>query len=410
MAVLLVLLATGGAAMIPTRPRLTLVASVPVGVNGHMMITGPRLIVIDRIASHYEISAFSLPGGERIWRTRMAGSGAGPTIVTTPSSVIVMMAGSAESSSAQAFNIRTGKLLWQEPDIAAILHSDDDLFLFSSPADNNTSSLRVIDSASGEVRWSATIPPDCQTRLVNDGAATSSPGLIELCVNSQQLRVLDADTGEIRARVTVNLFPIYRTIDSADLHLATPGVNAIDNLVIVLHDNYPTATLDAFNARDLTPVWSNVATTPSSFLYGCGPDICMIGGGIQVVVDPVTGKWIPGATPASIGRGAGVESSIARDGAPTTLVIVPKGQTAAKAGRGAVADYVNPATEGQTVSVPAAADGLTWVARQVMTATGLMVEPLQLLHGVRADACVPISTYVACSTSGGTLKLWRVPG
>ena len=191
--------------------------------------------------------------------------------------------------------------------------------------------------------------------------------------------------------------------------LATPGVDSIGDLVIVLHDNYPTATMDAFHARDLSPAWSGLPTTPSSFLYACGPSICMIGGGIEVVVDPITGKWIPGVRPPALGRGNARGADV-RAGTPTTLVIVPKDQSSAKVAHGVVPDYVSAAAEGQSVPVPAAGDGLTWVARQVLTPTGAKVEPLQLLHGTRADACVPISAYLLCATGDGTLKVWRVPG
>ena len=126
----------------------------------------------------------------------------------------------------------------------------------------------------------------------------------------------------------------------------------------------------------------------------------MIGGGIEVVVDPITGKWIPGVRPPSLGRGDARGAKV-RAGTPTTLVIVPKDQSSAKVGRGVVPDYVSAAAEGQSVQVPAAGDGLTWVARQVLTPTGAVVEPLQLLHGTRADACVPISAYLVCARPTG---------
>jgi hypothetical protein len=412
----LLLLSVGvlAASAAPLRPPMMLAALIPIGAPASVVVIGDRAIVIDGHNGHYEISAYALSRGARMWTAPIAADANSPGLsVTATTLMVTMYDDGAGSVLTQAYDLDSGGVLWSThaftgPTLPGGGVLALDTFGGSVANGGGGTHVNLLDQRTGAARWTVTIPGNCQVGYGGE-PADIAVGLVELCVPTGELAVRDLDTGLVRARQHVDLFPT-----AGGALLTQPSVNVVDGLVLVGHDlgsrvgtgpivnDGPTTEVDAYRASDLARLWTAQQTTDAAYFFPCGTNICQAGdGGGDAVLDPRTGRRIAGMAPP--GEPARFFVPVADK--PTTLVLVPAEKSPGPLDAEIVPYYVYPVPQGQLAQVPSSTDGLTWVARQ--TSAGL--QPIQQLRGVRADSCLEISAYVVCSMPAHVLAVWHLP-
>jgi len=385
---LVVLMLVGAAASgVPSRPPLSVVADLRADRDVHLLIQDDRAIVVDLRNGTNEVSAFALPGGRHLWTSALAGFALNSLMVDVGTTLIVDVPRiNAPGSIAEAFDMRTGAVLWQRSalDVQPIAGG---LLLYGTAAGDavgSGSTVARVDEATGATRWTIAVPDDCAMATADDPTRLLELGLVELCSGTQELTVYDLATGLIRARRVVVLGPNLAT----DTKLAVPPhILTVGSVILVaVNSRYPSMSVSAFRTSDLAPLWSGLPVNADDRVETCGPDLCLGGNEPAVTLDPQTGQVL--ADHMNTVTSSADPAPIAGD----HLVVLPAQQDVA------------PVAEGQDVQLSAAGEGRALIG--LRSSSGLAL--LQALPGTPADACVTIATYVACGPTSRGITLWSL--
>ncbi len=401
-----VLFLAAASAQAPVSP-IAVSARVPVGLDASVVVLGDEAIVVEIRDQQNEISAYQLTGGKLIWTSRLDVLASDVNIVTADGAVIVSMSDMAASGlHTQAFDARTGAHLWDARDGLLDLDDHDDLMLRTGDSDAGPMTVKRVDPRTGVVRWQTVVKQFCQYAFGNDPSLRLAAAFVEMCftdlgdssfsTDTPTLRVLDATTGVVKATRVLDLTRSgFFTMPDPN-QLDTPELNVWNGAVLVAHANVPQPTVDAFDVATLRPLWHGLAITAQDSLQPCGALLCVYRTNGIEVLDPATGRRLPGPAPF--------------DGARTTgsaYVLVPDEPNIVAAGQLLVAQV----PEGISVTVPTWSTGLVWLASVTYgPAAGRSTpEPIQPMRGVGPGACFEAGTYLGCSTSRDELSFWRLP-
>lgn len=401
------------------------IASLPIGTDARLLVTGAHAVIVDTNAQQSQISSYALPGGAREWSSPIVGTAAASDTFVTGHTIIVdapvngtddldIVPDQLFSNVIQAFDVRTGRPVWQHSvNVAFMIRSG---LLEYVAVDAETEGVRVIDPATGATRWSVRIRARqadgaCATELDRTDPAQAS-ALLEVCTVrdagtgdvSGTVQRLDLTTGAITARNALHFSTNPRNPDEpASLML-------VGNTAIVSLDNVGATSMAAFRTDDLTHLWSLDSPTYDIVLQSCGVHLCVtsVDDGSLRVVDPDTGLAIPDDPTNDHGSGpiVTIDSSVP---VYTTLVVALRpGQH--RLGNTAMlgVDFAYAAPADRSVQLLPAAVGHTWIARLIQTGDAQTVSAIWYLPGFR-DGCVVIDTYLACSDRPHHLSLWRLP-
>ncbi|HEY1486775.1 MAG TPA: PQQ-binding-like beta-propeller repeat protein [Micromonosporaceae bacterium] len=381
--------------------RLAVAASIPFGQNAHLMIDGARAIVLDTRAAKDRISSYALPGGRLEWSTPVAGSAVNGDLEAIDGTVIVTLPSyNAPDDLVEAIDPGTGRTLWQKK-VDSILVLPGGLLVTEAVPARSATTISLVSPHRGDSLWSATISTACQLSTANVPTETAADGLVELCPETGELSVISLSTGHVQARRHIDLISQGLPQTLATVGIQGAGVLFVGPETIVALDRYPLMTISAFRTSDLKPLWSGLPMTADDRIETCGPDVCLGGDQTAIVIDPATGRTIPGTQART-----GSSTTVADDSA---LIVVPDAATLAEISSGVSIrpDGATPTPAGRSAAVPerGSDDGSTWIALATSTAIRLV----QPLHGVAPNACIAIATYIACATGHGRLTIWGLP-
>jgi hypothetical protein len=385
-----------------------LVARLPVGISASVLVTDGDAIVVDIADRRNRISEYALNGGHLVWSSPLTLL-ASDVDVQVAGDVIVVGENNLQISGAhtEAFDLHTGKRLWDSVDGLRGVDVSNDLIMESVMSTDAATQLRRVNAQTGDAMWSAPVPGGCDTTFGDDPDNGIAQGIAEICVppttpagsgiDQPTLRVLDFTTGAVRATRTLHL-----SSSAADFYLLPserlpgPELSVVGDAVLVTHDNLPTATVDAFRISDLAPLWSGLSVSSTTYLQPCGPDLCVYHAGVTTKIDLHTGLVIPGAVPVD------------------PLIPVPGGVALIPVSRAhlLVTSYaVARVPDGVAVTVPLPTPGETWVAalRSSPPPGESATRPIQPLHHIGPGACIEVGAYLACSASKDQLVFWRLP-
>lgn len=408
---LVVLLAAGSAST--TLGPLVVVARIPAEPNATLFVSGTQAVVVEIRDGHNEISAYGLDDGVRHWTTRLTVLAVDVYVRTLHGTVLVGFASPGVTGDhTDAIDLRTGALRWHSKGTPVATLPDNDTVLLTSPLSVDTDRLELVDRATGVPRWSATIGDDCAHAISDDMSRVSELGLVELCGGTDDLRVFDLRTGRVRAARPINLDGLATGSRPHGGAFASFQLWLFGDVIVVQHDDSPTSVLDAYRASDLTELWSGRPIAGGAGLDRCGVDICLSQGAGLIMLDPHSGVALMAGSVPNPSTGNAPSGPVLVDGR-ATFVLLPA--NARPDGRGvfATADFVTTVTDGTAVQIPDAAAGDTWVATRSVKSgpagTRLVVTPIELLHGIRADSCLILDSYLACATRDNRLTFWQLP-
>ncbi len=402
-ALIAIVIATLVASAALPAPPMRLIASIPTDGATVLLVHGRQAIVIDGFADRARIRSYDLDSGTVRWSAPFAGDTASTYVAGTPTTVIAsfdadMTDGTAASV---AYDLRSGRQLWRQPGFAGDVLHDGGVIMTDVPeaiAGTRVGSgdIKVVEQTTGAVRWQEPVGVDCQVTMSDDSAAPRS-SVIELCLNSGVMTVRDVATGALRAE---------RAVRSPSTSGASEQVAiiAIGDLTIVEDFEALDTIVNAYHTGDATLVWSH-RTWPNVYYYPCDIHLCQNGDApsSNAVIDPRTGDVIPGLSvpvppddpPPTFGSGL----------SSTMLDILPDANARPIPAPGFFISYTGSLPADLGVDVPVGLAGTTWVVRQ----EGGVLRPIQKLPGVIAQACVAVTTYVACSKPDKHLVIWHLP-
>lgn len=394
-----------GASSLGPAAVLPIVARIPAAPGATLLIAGTRAIVVEIAHGANRISAYGLDDGVRHWTTRLTVLATDVEVVTRDDIVYVSFASPRVTGDhTDALDMRTGEMLWHsEGELSATL-PDSGAVLLTTPMPTGPSRLELVDRATGVPRWSVSTGRTCVDTTSDDTARATAIGLVELCGADDTLSVRDLDTGRIRATRDIHLgtpFPV----GPAAYRLNAFLLKVFGDIAVVGHSAHPVPVLEAYRADDLAPLWSGWPFAPEESLDRCGVNICVTEGAGTIMLDPRTGIALPLDAAVSVTASGPVDVA----GRPT-YVLLPARAEADATGTFATADFVTTAEDRTAVRIPDSAAGDTWVATRTGSAgPRLVVTPIKLLHGVRADPCLMLDGYLACARSDNRLTFWQLP-
>lgn len=382
-----------------TPPPIPVAVRVPASIGADLAVFGDRLIVLDALPSRHVISEYGLADGHR-WTASLDVLGPDFELHLVGDTVIVGVSQlDTNGVRTEAFDLDTGRKLWDSPDGITDASPAGDLILSAAKDDGGTDVYRK-DARTGAVRWRVAVPAECSTQFTD----MATKRLVTLCTDdsgdvhrlfSPTLRLFDLDTGAaLTSRVL--RFPLPPPASATGGYFFyTPTISIVDNLLLVAPTSDGLAAkLDAYRLSDLAPLWSGPSISTTEIVDSCAPVLCLSDqDGIQAI-DPLTGR--PTALPPD---------PVTRRAPRYALVAV-----SGTAGGTIPLDF---APDGVVVEVPVHTPGRAWLGRQRpdrIPDEWLTAALIQPLSGVGPGACEQVGAYLACGTAKDEVTLWRLPG
>jgi outer membrane protein assembly factor BamB len=257
-----------------------------------------------------------------------------------------------------------------------------------------------VDLITGAVRWEVKIPAG-----VGLAAGVDPAGLARwlAILDAGTVTTYDLRTGAVAGRyeppVEDMYAPLYRVLGAGDqLLLARRDQSAIE--------------LSAFAALGLLPRWSRSIALPRGIRQDmggvaaarCGPVICLGSTGQTVGLDPLTGRerWRLSGRPSRIGPGYAL---FVRQPRPSEAAVLVVHDLASGAERAALHDTDLVSREwSDPLLNRAGPQGRLW---RLDLADGRL-RAVTVLPG-RFSECEASGRYLACRSSDGELRVWKLP-
>lgn len=408
---LVVLLGTlaGGAPAARPLPE----SGVPARLGATVFAIAGRLIVADPVNIGEEgqwLTAYRLPGGERLWQRPMPLRGnAGPWAVVGSTLLISAEWGAVIPPETVALDLATGAEKWRRIAWLDGATESGEALLWTSrhgdwaQGEERPGTLRKVSVETGSERWALPLPAGALRAYQRaDGWQWSDMAarLLVVALPSGEFQVRELDTGQVTGSVHP---PAPRSgrwyADVTDDLLL---LNSRDDAALV------------YGLADLTPRWTlNRRTRVGE--YGplpCGALLCVYGyrGGVRAL-DPATGevrwsdeRWgslrpVQGRLVADEARGS---SSRAR---PLIALDPATGTVLSRLG---VWEVVGPAPGGGLLATRPGPEGLTWVAHlDVARGTSRLLGRISDIAGdCHASAA---ARALFCRRISGSIGIWRLP-
>ncbi|TWJ30550.1 PQQ-binding-like beta-propeller repeat protein [Micromonospora sagamiensis] len=279
----LVLVTLAGAAPAPRRFSVT----VPGRLGAEAFLVGDQLVVVGPpsvgASGDRELAAYDLPASGRSassalrarWRRTVPDT---PRIWPVTDVAGVLLVASNEGRRGSQFTVAlettTGRERWRQP--GSPMLTEGGRVLLTVPAGEDGQSVRVVDPATGAVRWSASTTPD----RVDYRFAERGIDRLVWTLPSGRTEVRDADSGRVLA--------------AAPVHTGSPddgvGGQVVDDLLLAVRNHPPTVT--AYGLDRLDRHWT--AELPSvGYVSRCGAMLCVWQqtGGVRLL-DRATGRTV----------------------------------------------------------------------------------------------------------------------
>jgi hypothetical protein len=414
--VVVVLLIAGSASA--ARAPLSPVANVPFDLDASAMVSGGDAIVLDYHRGANRLSVYDLHTNALDWTAPVRVVAADSGVRVVAGVVVVSTASPAPSGSAtEAFDLTSGKSLWHSFDPVVAIDVAGNLLTELDHADG-TSTLQRVVPRTGRIGWTLGVPTGCATVF---GPGTGSlvsraQRAVELClmpgspghppVDTPTLRAVDLATGTVVAERLLHYMSATADILlPPDQRLRAPKVAIIGDLTLLLYNGFPPA-IDAFNAQTLATEWAGTPATVSDDMSPCGDLICVTDGTTETVIDPRSGKVIPGVSPpAGADPAAGLVVAPV-DPAHPDVHVYPIPQIDAGVNVSVPLAAQDSAAQGSAAQ-GSAAQGSAWI--DIRPAGARTLTRIQQVDDVGASSCVTSGGFLICVTSVGRLMFWRLP-
>lgn len=286
LAVLGVLLLATAAGSAPL-PRPPTGVTIPARLGAPVLLAPDRVFVVDTVGplnghGDREIAAYRLPDGELLWRSRPAPWPEQPELrpdALVGGVLVVSLGrragmGHPPAASVAGLDARTGRVRWRHP---GFLGADlgRSLLLWQPATSDESTRFIVVDTASGEERWSLALP-EPQPVIIADTDAPDRKQLVLLGRDRVQLR--DADTGVPH---------VERRMPRA---LSEPPFGQVEAGLLLVQD-YGFRYLTAYGLPRLDRRW-RITLRADEVVLGdtCGDVLCLSGATGVRAIDPADGR------------------------------------------------------------------------------------------------------------------------
>ncbi len=239
--------------------------------------------------------------------------------------------------------------------------------------DQGAVTVRVIDPSTGAIRWSMPLSGACVTTLDQFDAVQAS-GLLIACPGTSgagTLTRVDIDSGLVTARSS---YRFATGIGEASLPV---NLLPVSGAAILYVDALGPISIQAFRETDLTALWSQDAAAPDGVLEPCEPDLCVISteDGSQQVIDAITGRPATAPPPTD----DTVPMTNVNIAVPlSTVIVVALKPNQFRVGNTATPgfEFDNAQEQGQSIPLPTAVTGDTWVAELTGNGAATLIRPI----------------------------------
>ena len=395
--------AAASVAPAPIRPS----AHIPLRFGSAVGVFGGRAVVLDTVYRN-TISGYDLDGGPH-WTSPMALGGSDYTAHLIGDALVVNA--SHESPGpirTEAFDIRSGRKLWDRPDPVADVDPAGDVILQTAPGRAGETAVYRVDARTGAEHWRATVPAECGLQFADEAASGPPYRFTTLCSPllaarpiplAPTLSLVDLGSGAQVATRTIRFAadPAVDSSPSSVLVLPISALTVLNGLVVVqAQTSGPTTTMSAYRQSDLAPLWSGLAIMAPDPIQSCGVVLCLsTPSGIRAI-DPTTGAQIPGGVPPE-----------------SRETPVPRFVAVAVNGSPGNTSLIDTVPRGLLVAAPTYIRGRTWLGVQHPTGIGIadawkttLIEPLP---GAGPGSCLGLGVYLLCATASDAGTIWRLP-
>jgi outer membrane protein assembly factor BamB len=354
---------------------------------------------VDNPNSQSGVRRYDLTDGSLTWATSLP-QGVQNLVVSDGAGVV--MARSGTDPRASFLDAATGAVLWRsEAANTAILSIQDGGVLFRTDTGPGATVLRLAGARTGRTVWTRTV--DALIMLGPDDLWGGRADRIVTVGAGGGVLTLDYATGRMLAEGSLG-GPLRPAEDRDALGVRAQTVG--DDLLVVHRRDAAGTSLTAYAPAPFRRLWRTGGS--AGFVHDCGPVLCA-GWGDPPTGSPVTGPRLSGLDPAdgSVRWANGWYTAVRYDdrtllavdrtAEPVMALLDPAtGRTLRSLGR--------VAPVGDLLLYPdSRADGRTWVYPPGATV------PAGAVDVAAPFGCVARDRYLACPSTAGPTRVWRVP-
>jgi outer membrane protein assembly factor BamB len=289
-------LALGGSGL-PGPPVLRQVWSTPFSDMDSMRVLGDSLFLYRVVsADESELTAHDLATGTTRWSRRSPGD---PIWINTQPRTDVLLLPTDEQMVERtlpdggivnhvhggrltALDPATGRQLWQHDGMQAAGETGDSLLLFERTENGLLTTLRLIDSRTGSVRWKRAAPPRAENVTVMSDAGV--PSRVVTSSPEGELTTMAFSDGRPQGSGRVPWTPVSSTTGEGSQVMTAAG------RILVITNSPQESEVIAYDPDGLRRLWSRVM--PGwAYAEACGSLICLgAAGNFTTAVDPSDGE------------------------------------------------------------------------------------------------------------------------
>jgi hypothetical protein len=397
LAVAVLVTLTSAAPPFATPPRP--VADLPIGSGALLLVDGLHAIVADTVGSKGRITSYGLPGGVREWAATLPGPSTDADMFRAGPSIVAVTPTDNGGDVVAAYDRTGGRLVWRHQADVAFLAADTVIEYVTNS--DGTRRLRSVDPATGTIRWSRALGPDCVGQL--DERSGRPVAELVTCGGTNTVERVDLAAGTVTGQGTFAGPP-----HTDFMIFGRPSVTFVADVTLVVADSQDQTWVTAFRTDDLAPLWSRTPLATLATFQTCGADLCITDvDGHATDVDPETGDPRTGAAPAvgptayavGIRVPSGTALLVAPDPSAYGIAVTPS----------ATVTVAATAPPGTAVRLLRGGTGHTWIA-QVARVGGTVTTRLRWDLPSYGGGCVVSGSYLACAGVAPHTRLWRLPG